>query len=159
MESLLNASKKGIPVLGLDLNNDLHLINDNQFDVAILSLTLQSIIEVENVLLEICRVSNKVILSFPNYAYGPLRKMLYDEGRAPKHTGVLKYEWYNSPNKRYMSILDFEEFCNIKNFNIINSKYLNTVQNKFVNEEAVAQQAIERLDYLENMPLNGNKKR
>ena len=60
--------------------------------------------------------------------------MLYEEGRAPKHTGVLQYEWYNSPNKRYMSILDFEEFCNMKNFNIINSKYLNTDQNKFVNE-------------------------
>ena len=134
LESLLNASKKGIPVLGLDLNNDLHLINDNQFDVAILSLTLQSIIEVETVLLEICRISSKVILSFPNFAYEPLRKMLYEEGRAPKHTGVLKYEWYNSPNKRYMSILDFEEFCNIKNFNIINSKYLNTDQNKFISE-------------------------
>ena len=33
-----------------------------------------------------------------------------------------------------MSILDFEEFCKIKNFNIINSKFLNTLQNKFVSE-------------------------
>ena len=33
------------------------------------------------------------------------------------------------------------------------------IKNKFVNEEAVAEQTIERLDYLENMPLNGNKKR
>ena len=38
-------------------------------------------------------------------------------------------------------------------------KWFDTIKNKFVNEEAVAQQEIERLDYLENMPLNGNKKR
>jgi len=39
------------------------------------------------------------------------------------------------------------------------SKWFDTIENKFVNEEKVAQQTIERLDYLENMPLNGNKKR
>ena len=38
-------------------------------------------------------------------------------------------------------------------------KWFDTIENKFVNKEAVAQQEIERLDYLENMPLNGNKKR
>ena len=40
-----------------------------------------------------------------------------------------------------------------------NNKWFDTIENKFVNEEKVAQQTIERLDYLENMPLNGNKKR
>ena len=38
-------------------------------------------------------------------------------------------------------------------------KWFDTIKNKFVNEEKVAQQTIERLEYLENMPLNGNKKR
>ena len=38
-------------------------------------------------------------------------------------------------------------------------KWFDTIGNKFVNEEAVAQQTIERLEFLENMPLNGNKKR
>ena len=40
-----------------------------------------------------------------------------------------------------------------------NKKWFDTIENKFVNEEAVAQQTIERLEYLESMPLNGNKKR
>ena len=39
------------------------------------------------------------------------------------------------------------------------NKWFDTIKNKFVNEEKVAQQAIERLDYLESMPLNGNIKR
>ena len=39
------------------------------------------------------------------------------------------------------------------------NKWFDTIKNKFVNEEKVAQQTIERLEYLESMPLNGNKKR
>ena len=39
------------------------------------------------------------------------------------------------------------------------SKWFDTIENKFVNEEKVAQQTIERLEFLESMPLNGNKKR
>ena len=33
-------------------------------------------------------------------------------------------------------------------------KWYDTIKNKFVNEEAVAQQTIERLEYLEGMPLD-----
>ena len=33
-------------------------------------------------------------------------------------------------------------------------KWFDTIKDKFVNEEAVAQQAIERLEYLEGMPLD-----
>ena len=39
------------------------------------------------------------------------------------------------------------------------NKWFDTIEDKFVNEEKVAQQTIERLEYLESMPLNGNKKR
>ena len=39
-----------------------------------------------------------------------------------------------------------------------NKKWFDTIENKFVNEEVVAQQVVERLEYLENMPLNGNRK-
>ena len=40
-----------------------------------------------------------------------------------------------------------------------NKRWFDTIENKFVNEEAVAQQIIERLDYLKDMPLDGNQKR
>ena len=40
-----------------------------------------------------------------------------------------------------------------------NNKWFDTIENKFVNEEAVAQQIVERLDYLKDMPLDGNQKR
>ena len=135
LDELLQASKKGIPVLSLDLNSDLTIIGDKQFDTAILSLTLQAIDNVEKILNEMCRIANKAILSFPNFAYYPLRNMLYEEGRAPKSKGVLGYEWYNTPNKRYMSIFDFEEFCDVKEFKIINSKFLNSSTREHVQED------------------------
>ena len=40
-----------------------------------------------------------------------------------------------------------------------NNKWFDTIENKFVNEEAVAQQIVERLDYLKDMPLDGNQHR
>jgi methionine biosynthesis protein MetW len=135
LNELLETSNKGIPILSLDLNKDLHLIGDKQFDKAILSLTLQAIINVEKILNEICRISEEVILSFPNFAFGPLRDMLSNQGRAPKLEGVLGYEWYNTPNKRYMSILDFEDFCNEKKFNIIKSRYVNSSLKQFITKD------------------------
>tara|TARA_B100000073_G_scaffold347303_1_gene361220 strand:- start:4983 stop:6752 length:1770 start_codon:yes stop_codon:yes gene_type:complete len=135
LDELLHASQKGIPVLSLDLNSDLSIIGDKQFDTAILSLTLQAIDNVEKILNEMCRIADKAILSFPNFAYYPLRNMLYEEGRAPKSKGVLGYEWYNTPNKRYMSIVDFEEFCSEKKIKIINSRFLNSNTREFVQEE------------------------
>ena len=73
-----------------------------------------------------------------------------------RETGV---DPYDSKSKHWVSkfkhLLSPERYIQDKQ----NNKWFDTIENKFVNEEAVAQQAIERLDYLENMPLNGNKKR
>ena len=40
--------------------------------------------------------------------------MLAETGRAPKSAGVLRYEWYNTPNIRFFTIADFEDFCREK---------------------------------------------
>jgi len=44
--------------------------------------------------------------------------MIAEEGRAPKTGGVLHYEWYNTPNIRFFTIADFEDFCRSKNVRI-----------------------------------------
>jgi methionine biosynthesis protein MetW len=43
--------------------------------------------------------------------------MLAVEGRAPK-AGVLRYEWFNTPNIRFFTIADFEDFCLKKNIRV-----------------------------------------
>jgi methionine biosynthesis protein MetW len=49
--------------------------------------------------------------------------MIFFRGRAPI-TESLPYSWFNTPNVRFLSILDFREFCNEKKINIISAHYL-----------------------------------
>ena len=65
----------------------------------------------DGLLLEMLRIGRTCIVSIPNFGYHRLRKMLAEEGRAPKSGGVLHHEWYNTPNIRFFTIADFEEFC------------------------------------------------
>ena len=104
---------KGLDVIQLDLNKGLGAFATGQFDCVILSQTLQAVYDVEGLLTEMIRIGRTCIVSIPNFAYHPLRKMLAEEGRAPK-SGVLHYEWYNTPNIRFFTIADFESFCEEK---------------------------------------------
>ena len=57
-------------------------------------------------------------MSFPNFGFHKLRRMLADEGRSPKSTGVLHHEWHNTPNIRFFTIADFDDFCRQKNIHV-----------------------------------------
>jgi methionine biosynthesis protein MetW len=56
-------------------------------------------------------VGRRCIVTFPNFGYRKLRGMLWEQGRAPASPGVLRYNWYDSPNIRFFTIDDFEDFC------------------------------------------------
>ena len=89
-----------------------------QFDCVVLSQTLQAVQDVEGVLTEMVRIGRTCIVSIPNFGYHRLRNMLAETGRAPKSAGVLHYEWYNTPNIRFFTIADFEDFCREKNIRV-----------------------------------------
>jgi methionine biosynthesis protein MetW len=72
------------------------------------------------------RIGQTCIVSIPNFGYGPLRQMLVEKGRAPKSAGVLHYEWYNTPNIRFFTIADFEDFCRAKDIHVQKRIALNT---------------------------------
>ena len=74
-------------------------------------------------------------MSFPNFAYGKLRQMLYDQGRAPESEGVLRYKWYNTPNRRFFSIADFEDLCGERNIQIHRRVALDTEAREEVAED------------------------
>ena len=54
------------------------------------------------------RVADRLIVAFPNFAHWSVPVSLMTSGRAPK-TRHLPYEWYDSPNIHFVTILDFEE--------------------------------------------------
>lgn len=128
--------QKGLQIIHSDLNNGLQSFCDRQFSFAIVSQTLQSIHNVEYLLKEVVRVSHKAIVSFPNFAFLPLRKMLYFEGKAPKSKGWYDYEWYNTPNCRFPSILDFEELCYQMNITISAKIFLNSETKEIITKNA-----------------------
>ena len=128
--------QKGLEIIHSDLNHGLQSFYKGQFDFVIVSQTLQSIQNIEYLLNEVVRVAKKAIISFPNFAFLPLREMLYLQGRAPKGAGWYNYEWYNSPNCRFPSILDFEELCQKMKIRICDKIFLNSEEKKIVKKDA-----------------------
>jgi homoserine O-acetyltransferase/O-succinyltransferase len=110
-QKLLTAIRRGLDVVQTDINKGLGAFATDQFECVVLSQTLQAVQDVEGVLTEMVRVGKTCIVSIPNFGYHRLRKMLAETGRSPKSAGVLHYEWYNTPNIRFFTIADFEDFC------------------------------------------------
>ncbi|QGJ69875.1 Methionine biosynthesis protein MetW [Planctomycetales bacterium 10988] len=134
-ERVLACLRKGLSVLQADLNRGLSSFLTGQFDAVVLSKTLQTIEDTEGVLREMLRVGRLAIVSFPNFAQRQMREMLHEGGRCPKAPGLYDYEWYNTPNRRFPSITDFQEFCQTKGIRIEQEIYLDTETNQQVTED------------------------
>jgi methionine biosynthesis protein MetW len=95
----------------------LTFFEDNSFDVAILSLTLQAVHKTEAMLREITRVGKTAIVSVPNFGYWPHRLSVF-KGRMPV-SKTLPYQWYNTPNVRVLTMTDFEQLATDLNCTIL----------------------------------------
>ena len=118
--------ERGFLVIHADLDQGVSAIPDQSFDVALLSQTLQSIVDVAGVLDEVVRIGRRGIVSFPNFAHAPMREMFRREGRLPKEEGLYAYEWHDTPNRRFPSILDFQELCAHRGIRIVEAIYFNS---------------------------------
>lgn len=129
---LLACAKRGLHVVHADLNAGLPLFRDQQFDVAVLSQTLPAVRDVDYVIQEILRVAKRGIISFSNFAYEPYRLQLLERGRSPVPGGL---KWYNTPNLRFFSIADFEDYCHMKDIRIHQFVALETSTKRRIEEE------------------------
>lgn len=132
--SVLAAVRRGLDVVDADLNRPLPFFEAGQYDVVVLSQTLQSVENTIGVLNEILRIGRRAIVSLPNFAYGPMRTMLFEEGRSPKTASAYSFEWYESPNRRYPSIRDFRELCERLGIAIETAIYLETTTSRTILE-------------------------
>lgn len=106
---VLAAIRNGISVIQSNLEDGLRDFADQSFDHVVLSRTLQTVRHTEDILREMLRVGREAVVSFPNFAYWKnLRSVL--NGRMPVSED-LPYQWYNSPNVRFFTLLDFEALC------------------------------------------------
>lgn len=123
---IVECVRRGLDVIHADINRGLSVFRDQQFDVVVLSQALQCIPDTKGLLHEVVRVGKLAIVSFPNFAYRALRDMYYREGRSPKSPGHYGYEWYDTPNRRFASILDVRDLCAASGIQILREICLNT---------------------------------
>jgi homoserine O-acetyltransferase/O-succinyltransferase len=107
---IVDCVNRGVSVIQHDIDRQLASCHDGSFDYVILSQTLQTLKYPEKVFKELLRVGRKVIVSFPNFGYWRSRLQLGISGKAPI-TPSLPYNWYDSPNIHFLSLKDFDRFC------------------------------------------------
>jgi len=116
-QAIYKCVAKGLNVFHGDVDSGLAEFNDKSFDYVILNQSMQQILHVDKVLADALRVGKKVIVGFPNFAYYKSRLQMFFRGRAPV-TEALPYQWYETPNLHFLSILDFKKYCRAKGINV-----------------------------------------
>ena len=115
-DRIIATARRGLDVIDYDLNVGLPGFETRSFDYVVLSATLQTLEDVEMVIGEMVRVGHKAIVSFPNFAHRDLRDSFVREGKSPKAPGDYEHEWYNTPNRRFPTVADFDDFLAAKGY-------------------------------------------
>ncbi len=132
---VLSSIDRGIDVIQGDLNDGLAAFSDKQFDFVVLSKTLQTVFDVEHILDEMLRVGTRAVVSFPNLGYHEHLRRLNEEGKAPRTDPAPEHFWYNASDVRFLTLTDFEEFCERKKIRIHQKIALDTHEGHQVSED------------------------
>lgn len=116
------AISNGLSVIQGDINSDLADYPKKSFDYVIAHDIIQIMNNPDKTLKKCLEIGNKVIVSFPNFAYIKIRFHIMVSGRMPK-TKLLPYEWYNTPNIHLFTIKDFRELCAKEKIKIISERF------------------------------------
>lgn len=97
---------RGLAVMQGDADRDLSEFPTGAFDYVILSQTLQAMQNPKRVLGELLRISERAVVSLPNFGHWRVRLDLLTNGRMPL-TGALPEPWWSTPNIHLCTIADF----------------------------------------------------
>lgn len=101
---------RGLAVVQGDADRDLKDFPAKGFDYAILSQTLQATVAPRDVLIELLRIADRAIVSFPNFGHWRMRFSLMIRGRMPE-TAALPHQWWSTPNIHMCTLRDFTILC------------------------------------------------
>lgn len=96
----------GLSVIQGDADTDLDDYPDAAFDFVILSQTLQATRDPQKVLLNLVRIGERAVVSFPNFGHWRARLHLAFGGRMPV-TDAMPIAWHATPNIHLCTIRDF----------------------------------------------------
>jgi methionine biosynthesis protein MetW len=106
-----------VNVIQSDLESGLAGFDDQTFDSVILSQTLQAVRHTEEIVLEMLRVGREAIVTFPNFGHWSHRAQVL-RGRMPV-SKTLPYQWYDTPNIHLCTVADFDAFCDVRSFHVL----------------------------------------
>jgi methionine biosynthesis protein MetW len=109
-DDICEVIERGLPVVDIDIERDLKCFGTNTYDYVVLSQTLQTLNRPDVVLEEMVRIGHRCIISFPNFVFWKSLLQMFWTGRTPV-TESLPFRWYNTPNRHFLSIADFNDFC------------------------------------------------
>ena len=116
-KNIVESINNNINVIQADIEQGLIGFEDNSFDYVIMTQTLQALRNTDKILEEILRVGREGIVTFPNFGHWRSRlNILF--GHMPI-TKSLPNTWYNTPNIHLCTIIDFENLCKEKGFEIL----------------------------------------
>ncbi len=110
--AIYNCIEKGITISHGNIDTGLIDYGTKRFDYVILNESLQQVLHPQKVILESLRVGKNVIVNIPNFCHIEGRLQIFFKGRVPM-TKELPYEWFDTPNLRFLSLKDFRRFCRV----------------------------------------------
>lgn len=117
-DKINQAIAKGLNIIEQDLNDGLARFADNSFDTVVMARALQAVKNPKDLLLDMLRVANEGIVTFPNFAYWQNRVYLGIKGIMPM-SETIPHEWYNTPNIHLCTFKDFERLCHDNGIRIL----------------------------------------
>ncbi len=130
--NVLAAIGNGINVIQSNLDTGLAGFVDGAFDHVVLSRTLQTVRHTQEILAAMLRVGREAVVSFPNFGFWKNRAAVLN-GRMPV-SDDLPYQWYDTPNVRFFTMLDFEALCAEMNI-LVRERQVLDEQGQLVTEE------------------------
>ena len=125
IEKVQESIKKNISVIQADFNVGLEqYFENNFFDYAIMTQALQENKNPDRIILEMLRIANEGIVTFPNMGFWKNRFQLGFLGRMPISKS-LPNDWFDTPNIHLCTFKDFEILCKDLKIKIIEKKVLN----------------------------------
>jgi len=112
---------RGLTVSHGNIDTGLDDYSTKRFDYVILNESLQQMLHPQRVILEALRVGKKVIVGIPNFCHWRARVQIFFRGKVPV-TKELPFEWYDTPNLRFLSLKDFRRFCRVNDITILGQK-------------------------------------
>lgn len=131
-EKIAHCLARGVNVMDLDLDlaRGLDDFGADDFDMVVMTETLQAVRHPEHVLDAMLRIAPRAIVTFPNFGHLGYRLQLLLRGRMPV-SRWLPYQWYNTPNIHLCTCSDFTAFCRRRNivitrWHVLNADYRST---------------------------------